>query len=73
MSLPQALHQKAVSPLNLIILDRNGQGLLGTHQNQEAFRPGDRCVQEVSLEHHEMLGQDGKNNRGIFASLGLVD
>lgn len=54
-------------------MDGIGQYLCRTDDDADFLGPGDSCINEVSLEHHEMGHQQWCERNGIFRALQLVD
>src|SRR5208282_1327560 len=55
------------------IANGDRDGLLLADENHELLATGDASVEEIPLQHHVVLGQDGNDHGGIFGALALVD
>ncbi len=56
-----------------IVLYGDCQRFLRTDYDGKFSGPGYCSIEQVALEHHEMLGKQGEDHRWIFASLRLVN
>src|SRR4029077_12465599 len=55
------------------IANRDRDGLLLADKDPEPFAAGNASVEEVSLQHGIVLGQDRDDHGGILRALALVD
>ena len=55
------------------VANRDRDRLLLADEDHEPLAAGDAGVEEVSLQHGVVLGQDGDHHRGILGALALVD
>ena len=56
---PKPLFQQGVTFQRFVVAYADGQGFSGSHQDHQFFAPGDGGVDEVPLQQHVMLDQDG--------------
>jgi hypothetical protein len=62
----QPVAKIGVASLGLVIFNRNGQRLLGTNQHNQFSAPGNSGVDQIALEEHVVLRQDGKYYGRVF-------
>ena len=55
------------------VANRDGDRLLLTNQNDEAFAAGDTGVEEIPLQHGVVLGHDRDNHGRVLRALALMD
>ncbi len=55
-----------------VVLDPGRQGLLGAHHHHQFLAPGDRGIDQISLQQEIVLHQDGDDNGWIFGALRFV-
>ena len=53
--------------------NRDGDGLLLADENHQPLAARDAGIEEISLQHGVVLGQDRDDHGGIFGALALVD
>ena len=58
---------------NLVVVDRDRDGLLCADEIDLFFAPRDTGVEQIAVQHFEMGCVDGQNDAGTFASLIFVD
>src|SRR4030067_3542777 len=68
----QRLHQEAVAPGRLVVLDGDVKRLIGADNHTELLRPGQGGVEEVPLKQYVMLGQEGHDHGLVLAALGFM-
>lgn len=56
-----------------VIADRHGIGLEVADEINLLAGAGDAGIDEVALEHHEVLFEQGDNHGGVFAALTFMD
>ena len=62
----QPVAKIGVASLGLVIVNRDGQRLFGANQHNQFSAPGHSGVDQISLEEHVVLRQDGKYYRRVF-------
>ena len=55
--------------LDAVVFDRDRERFLRTHYHNQFPCPGYRGIEQVALEHHEVLGEQWENHRRVFAAL----
>ena len=65
--------ESGMTPQSLAVADRDFEGALFSHDDDEAFSAGDRGVEQIALQHGEMLGRERNDDGGKFATLGFMD
>src|SRR4030067_667986 len=68
----QFLHQEAVAPDRLVVLDGDVKRLIGADNHTELLRPGQGGVEEDPLKQDVMLGQEGHDHGLVLAALGFM-
>src|ERR1700690_682173 len=63
--------RQASPPRN--VANRNRDGLLLADQDHEPLAASNAGIEEVSLQHSVVLGEDRDDHGGIFGALALVD
>src|SRR4030043_1308294 len=69
----QLLHEEAVAPDRLVVLDGDVERLVGADDHAELLRPGQGGVEEVPLEEDIVLGEKRHDHGLVLAALGFVD
>jgi len=69
----QPLSQLRPSPPSRHVLHGNGDRLLLADQYHQPLATGNAGVQQVSLQHGVVLGQDGDDDGGVLGALALVN
>ena len=59
--------------LGFVIVDCHGVGVDGSDEVDFAAGAGDAGVNEVALEHNEVLFEQRDHHYGVFAALALMD
>src|SRR5271157_5123843 len=72
-SAPKPLVELRPSPPARYIANGDRDGLLLTDENQEPLAARNPGVEQISLQHRVVLGEDRDDHGGIFSALALVD
>ena len=67
--LRQPLSEQRVPFLGLVVSDGDPQGLAGADDHHELLASGDGRVEEVALEEHVVLGDEGEDHSRVLVSL----
>ena len=69
----QPIFQIRKSFLRFVIFDPNRKCLFCSDDYHQLSSPGHGCINQVPLQKHIMLDQNGDNDCWIFGALGFVD
>jgi len=71
--LPEQFPQGRLAPAGILLSGCHGKGPAATDKYRQLPCPGQSGIDEVAVEHLEMLGQHRQNDGPELAALGFVD